>query len=481
MPAPAACSRIAAMSAFIIYDIETTGLDPAWNVPLQAALIHTDEELRPLSELSLRCALPAHIVPSPGALLTTGIRPEQLEQAPMSSLDMLGQIARAIRAWSPATVVGYNILRFDEEVLRHSFFSHFLPPYATQGAGLKRADLLVMLRAAIMLEPGAITIPVDGNGKRSLKLGAVCRENGIRLSEDEAHDALFDARATLALFRLLRERAPRSVALMLANAHKSGPIRLLSRGDLICLGGHAALVPAVGIMPNPGNASSWAAADLSIDPATYLDGTAEEVASLLTRSGPRPVRMVKTNAQPIVLGWDDAQHALPAERLDDAVYHDRARMIRQHPAFRHHLTAALKNRFAGREPSPFPEATLYSGGFLSDADVRVCERWHELPWDRRGALTKHMGDVRLQAFANRQMFLEAPECLAPEAWRKGRDWLRERLTTEEDVPWLTLPKALIEVADLRTALDPQDAARHVHLDAIERWLRECSDHQRLAA
>ena len=49
------------------------------------------------------------------------------------------------------------------------------------------------------------------------------------------------------------------------------------------------------------------------------------------------------------------------------------------------------------------------------------------------------------------------------------------------MPWLTLPKALIEVADLRTALDPQDAARHVHLDAIERWLRECSDHQRLAA
>ena len=102
------------MSSFIIYDLETTGLEPAWNVPLQAALIHTDEELRPLSELSLRCALPAHIVPSPGALLATGIRPEQLEQAPMSSLDMLGQIARAIRSWAPATVLGYNTLHYCE-------------------------------------------------------------------------------------------------------------------------------------------------------------------------------------------------------------------------------------------------------------------------------------------------------------------------------------------------------------------------------
>jgi hypothetical protein len=44
-----------------------------------------------------------------------------------------------------------------------------------------------------------------------------------------------------------------------------------------------------------------------------------------------------------------------------------------------------------------------------------------------------------------------------------------------------LPKAIREVAELRSSLDAQDADRHAHLDAIERWLRERSDRQQMAA
>lgn len=40
--------------SFVVYDLETSGLEPQWNVPLQAALIHTDENLTPLA--SSRCA-----------------------------------------------------------------------------------------------------------------------------------------------------------------------------------------------------------------------------------------------------------------------------------------------------------------------------------------------------------------------------------------------------------------------------------------
>lgn len=52
-----------------------------------------------------------------------------------------------------------------------------------------RADVLTMLRAVMMLEPDAVVLPHDAAGKPALKLGDVCRMNGIALSEDDAHDA----------------------------------------------------------------------------------------------------------------------------------------------------------------------------------------------------------------------------------------------------------------------------------------------------
>lgn len=465
----------------VIYDLETTGLEPQWNVPLQAAFLHTDENLSCLGELSLRCRLPGHIVPSPGALMTTGIQPEQLEQAPLSSTEMLCVIAKALESWAPAIIIGYNTIRYDEEILRHAFFTHLLPPYSTQLNGHRRADLLTMVRAVAMLEPKAISIPLNAMGKPSFKLGEVCRANDIALSEDDAHDALADAKATLALFRHLHEVAPTTVATLLNLADKAVANRRLASGEVLVLGGSSRLAPVVGVTPNPNVATSWAAADLTIDPTSYLDLAADEIGKLVSGSGPRPIRMIKTNAQPILLAYEQGCHALPPEDRDSPLYRERAARIREHAGFRVNLASALANRFADRALSPHHEATLYSGGFISNDDARACARWHGSSWTDRAAIAAGFSDERLKAFANRLTLLEAPQSLSPAAWLKGQAWLCDRLTVEADVPWLTLPKALGEVAALRQKLPPEDVGGHAHLDGIECWLSARSEFFRFAA
>jgi exodeoxyribonuclease-1 len=332
-----------------------------------------------------------------------------------------------------------------------------------------------------LLEPAALTVPLTATGKPSFKLGDICRANGIALSEDEAHDALADTRATLALFRHLRAVAPFTAVTMLALADKAVPNRMLAGGEVLLLGGASRLTPVVGVTSNPTVATSWAAVDLTVDPADYLDLPAEEIIGLFSQRGVRPIRTIKTNAQPILIAYEQGCHALQPDQRDLALYNERAARVREHAGFRVNLATALANRFADREPSPYPEATLYSGGFLSNDDSRACSRWHASPWEDRAAIAAGFGDERLKAFANRLALLEAPQTLSPVGWQKGQAWLRDRLTTQADVPWLTLPKALGEVAILRQTLAVGDAARHAHLDAIERWLSEQNRFFQLAA
>ncbi|WP_324132438.1 hypothetical protein [Bosea sp. (in: a-proteobacteria)] len=457
--------------SFLIYDSETSGLAPAWNVPLQAAFVAaTDADLLPSRQTVLTARLPAHVVPSPDAMLVTGLDPDRIDAAPLSQLEMMKAIAGILDAASPTTILGYNQLAYDEEVLRHGFFQTLHPPYGTSMPGFARADVLIMLRAVAMLAPDAITIPVTPQGKPTMRLGPVCRANGIAFDEADAHDALNDVHATIALFKLLRERAPTIIAAMMANAHKSGPAGLLARPEPLGLGLFNRMIPAGGIMPTPGNASSWAVADLTVDP-TYLDATPEQLGEMLFARGERPIRLVKTNAQPILLPWEMATTAGQNEIPQDGELQARLARIRGHARFRDNLAIALAWRFAGKEPSPWPDDALYSGGFISREDAITSRRWHEVAWDQRVRLGRQLlGDVRLKAFANRWAWLEAPGELSAVEREKGSAWFTHRLDTPDDVPWLTRPAALQRIAALKGGAGPSDPDRARQLDTIERWL-----------
>lgn len=455
--------------SFLFYDLETSGLAPAWNVPLQAAFVSTGADLVPSGQTVLQARLPAHMVPSPDALLVTGLDPDRIEAAPLSQLQLMQAIAGAIAEASPATILGFNSMAYDEEVLRHVLFQTLHPPYATSMPGYERADVLIMLRAVAMLAPGIITIPMTPEGKPTMRLGPVCRANGIVLDETDAHDALNDVHATIALFALLRERAPGIVAAMLANAHKNGPAGMLAQGEPLGLGLFGKMIPAGGIMPVPGNGASWAVADLTLDP-TWLDATPEKLGELLIAKGDRPIRLVKTNAQPILLAWEMAAHAAHGD-VSATQCRERLARIRGHARFRDNLAIALAGRFSDRGASSWPDANLYSGGFIGREDAMTSRRWHEVAWDQRVRLGRDcLGDVRLKAFANRWAWLEAPEALSAAEREKGAAWLAHRLGTGEEVPWLTRPAALRRIGMLRAGLSPAEQDRRRQLGAIERWL-----------
>ena len=51
------------MQNFVFYDLETTGISPAYDQPMQFAAIRTDLNLNEIERVEFRCRLAPHILP----------------------------------------------------------------------------------------------------------------------------------------------------------------------------------------------------------------------------------------------------------------------------------------------------------------------------------------------------------------------------------------------------------------------------------
>ena len=190
---------------FVFYDLETTGISPAYDQPLQFAAILTDEHFVEKQRVNIRCRLAPHILPSPQALIVTGVTPDQLTDPSLPSLFEFSQNVVALtEQWAPAIWVGYNTMKFDEEVLRQTFYQNLSPSiYATQFNGNTRFDIMTAVYAAYVRDPGLLAWPQDDAGRQSFKLDRLAPANGF--NGHNAHDALGDVEATIHIARRIAE------------------------------------------------------------------------------------------------------------------------------------------------------------------------------------------------------------------------------------------------------------------------------------
>ena len=193
---------------FLWHDYETFGANPRYDRPAQFAAIRTDMELNEIGEpLMLFCQPAPDYLPEPQACLLTGITPQQCLSEGVPEDTFARQIETAFS--QPGTVgVGYNTIRFDDEVTRFLFWRNLIDPYAREWQNnCGRWDLLDVVRMVYALRPDGLQWPRKEDGSVSFKLEDLARAN--HLLHEHAHDALSDVRATIALARLIRQAQPK--------------------------------------------------------------------------------------------------------------------------------------------------------------------------------------------------------------------------------------------------------------------------------
>ena len=112
------------MKKIIFYDLETTGRSAYWDQVIQIAAICTDEHLNILDEINLIGKLSSFSVPDPEALLVNKIPIDSIVKSNFSNYNLISEIFHKFSEWAPAIFIGYNSIKFDEEVIRNAFFKN---------------------------------------------------------------------------------------------------------------------------------------------------------------------------------------------------------------------------------------------------------------------------------------------------------------------------------------------------------------------
>ena len=451
---------------FIFYDTETTGLSTAFAQVLQFGAIKTDDSLGEVGRFEIRSRLLPYVVPSPRALHVTGLTIDHLtDPAHPSHYEMVSEIHRTLGQECPAVFIGYNSMRFDEELLRQAFFQCLYPPYLTNTGGSRRADGIHLLRAAAALYPDRIVVPLNAKGRPSFRLEHLAPANGMNFVN--AHDAMADVEALIYLCRLVRDRCPDLWARFLKFASKPAVEDFLRREEAFLLLEFFATSTGKFIATAIGsnNANVAYCYDLDIDP-DELRGLSDDALAKRLQTSPRPIRKVQKNAAPSLCPLSEA----PPETLGDLTadeYVRRAIELRSDRAQVERLVAAMNGLDDPYPPSPHVERQIYDG-FWSNADAARLQAFHRASWEERVVIADNLEDPRLTWLARRLVFVERPHLLAPEhhAAIAGEKARRMMADMADSGGWTTLSQASAELQGLLAELGDDAAEAFVRLGAF---------------
>ena len=342
--------------------------------------------LEPIGEpYNLLVALNDDTLPSPDALMVTGITPQKTVEEGYTEAQFARMLSKEI--FTPETIaVGFNNIRFDDEFIRHLLWRNFHDPYEWSWKdGRSRWDLLDVVRLTRALRPEGINWPLDAKGEPSNRLELITSANGI--AHENAHDALADVTALIAVTKLIKQKQPQLYDYLLKMRDKKVVQQLVNVDDkkpFVYASGRYDKEFAKTTVAFPLTTSRNGGVvvyDLRYDPTPFVELSTEELSKKIFASWEErqaedfvklPVKELQYNRCPAVapLGVLEQGDGWQKISLDLATVQKHQNILLDNPDFAEKLRTIFENKPAFKK-LPDPEAQLYDG-FLNDRDrIRV--------------------------------------------------------------------------------------------------------------
>lgn len=431
---------------YYFYDLETSGLNPRLDRIMQFAGQRTDLDFNPIGEPdNILVSLADDTLPSPGAIMVTGITPQSTKQDGMTEREFCEFLLEKV-ATPSTTIMGYNSVRFDDEFVRHTLWRNFHDPYEWQWKdGRSRWDLLDVVRLTRALRPEGINWPVTPEGRPTNRLELITKENGI--THEHAHDALSDVCALIAVTKLIHDKQPQLFDFLYKHRNKRDV------ADIVNLDNPRPFVYATGRYPSatchtsvaypfaPADNGNVLVFDLRYNLDELLEGeAAAKAAGTLDFKKPFHERDPwERGFQPIVkkLQYNHCPAVAPLGVLEKSdgwqkidlsfeTVQKNLQSLKNHPEF---IERMAKVKRPDYPPSVDAESALYDG-FLDDHDRLLCSTVRNNGAEDLADYHPHFLDERLPELLLHYKAKNYPSALAADEAEKWEEYRTKRLADQ---------------------------------------------------
>ena len=393
----------------VIWDIESSSASTDFGSIIEIGGLLVDENFNEKDRFNLRCRLPEGEIAQCMALIVNKTSVKQLTQVNLSHYQMLGQVEKIFKKWSPAIFLGWSNIGFDDEMIRKEFFKGIRYPYITNSSPNKRHDGLNIARGAYAVDKNVLLTEINEKGNAVMKLESLARSNGLEVTG--AHSALFDSELTLKILNIIKNKQPQTWNEFFKTSSRSDTEAIIKKENIITLNEYfygksrlylcAPLHPKHCIHP----VYQWGqAVDLRVDVEPILKMSVNEL-KIEMKKTPKFLRTIRSNKAPIILDKSYAMKEEPYSAIDESLIKKRAELVKTNEKFSQKVITALREIAEEKEQSKsqediYAEESIYTK-FTSAKNTNLFPLWHAASWKDKLTMLDKFDDDRLVGFGKK--------------------------------------------------------------------------------
>ena len=440
-----------------IWDIESSSSSTDFGSIIEIGGILLDQNFKEKDRFNLRCRLPEGEIPQAMALIVNKSSVDLLTKANLSHYQMLNEVEKIFKKWSPAIFLGWSNIGFDDEMIRKEFFRGIRYPYLTNSAPNKRHDGLNIARGAYAIDSSILKTEINKKGNAVMKLESLARNNGFESSG--AHSAIFDAELTTKILGLIKKKQPQTWDAFLKTGNRNDTEIIIKKENIITLNeyfyGKSRLYLCAPLHPNAciHPIYKWGqAVDLRVDVKPLLNLSISDL-KIEMKKTPKFLRTIRSNKAPIILDASYGMKVEPYNAIDSAIIKERAKLVKNNEKFAQNILNALREIAEEKQQTTTQEditaeESIYTK-FTSNKDTLLFAKWHEASWKDKLTMLDKFEDKRLVDFGKKIIYRESPETLPESMFKKIKRKIAERILSDQKEKWWTCKEFYNECDNLR--------------------------------